>query len=90
MTFILIIIDLSFGKLLKHLTKFVELIIIIRGELRSYISNYIYTKIRSISMLPQQDVCSSRYPTPQPFLHVKLEYHLVGRLTYTQLRKGDK
>lgn len=66
-------------------------------ELRSYIFDYIQTRSDDqpqthylnwkldISILPQQNVLSSRHPTPQPILHVNLEYHLVGRLTDTQL-----
>ena len=33
----------------------------------------------AISMLPWQKVLSSRHPTPQPLLHVNLEYRFVGR-----------
>lgn len=50
-----------------------------KEQMANFKLHYLNWKIL-LSTLPQQDVLSSRHPTPRPFLHVNLVYQLVGLL----------
>lgn len=74
---------------------FVELIIVMEAELRSYVSDYkqdqiqmINLKITILTRLPSQSFHNrTHHPTPHPLLRVKLKYYFVGRRIDTQQKR---